>query len=411
MILLIITVVQEAALSPEVMARCGSVNIRLERILRAARWIRYHLPDIPSGNSYNVGQVRMMWPLVDRTYGTFAPQSRYRLSLLALLDFLRSYQCFDPRDHIYGILGLYRQHISTVIPEALLPDYDKPLGLLLRDTTRLAFSLACEDARAGWPLSMLAKTFRTTGDLATSPSWSVAWHRTRDDQRDPALFNSIYSADDGKPAYLFPSTDGRDDELILSGCHVCKVTALFIPFDDDSFDSNVGVLKFLQTIRTVSNALSGGAIDETAIACTLVADSHFDQRWTPSACLTAFEQFQHQLERLELTEWPNSYDPEATQFESAAAQYRDIMFSDVCPNRACFITEDGRIGLGPRDTDCGDSVAILFGCPWPMVLKPRDTDDGHYELRGAAYVHGIMDGEAVRDRRKNGLGLVRIHLH
>jgi hypothetical protein len=57
-------------------------------------------------------------------------------------------------------------------------------------------------------------------------------------------------------------------------------------------------------------------------------------------------------------------------------------------------TQNGRIGFVPRDSQEGDVIAVLSGCRVPMVLRPRD---GYYIVVGDAYVHGIMDGEAIED--------------
>ncbi|KAM0254725.1 hypothetical protein ACHAQJ_006507 [Trichoderma viride] len=51
-------------------------------------------------------------------------------------------------------------------------------------------------------------------------------------------------------------------------------------------------------------------------------------------------------------------------------------------------------GLAPRETKEGDLVCILFGCTVPVVLRPM-KDPEFYQLVGEAYVHGVMDGEAM----------------
>ncbi|KAL7896603.1 heterokaryon incompatibility domain-containing protein [Trichoderma sp. TUCIM 5745] len=51
-------------------------------------------------------------------------------------------------------------------------------------------------------------------------------------------------------------------------------------------------------------------------------------------------------------------------------------------------------GLAPKEAEDGDLVCILFGCTVPVILRPIE-DLGLYKLIGEAYVHGVMDGEAV----------------
>lgn len=49
-----------------------------------------------------------------------------------------------------------------------------------------------------------------------------------------------------------------------------------------------------------------------------------------------------------------------------------------------------------------DIVTILYGCIWPVILRPCPDSD-EYEMVGLAYVHGIMDGEAVEKNKAEGV--------
>jgi hypothetical protein len=53
-------------------------------------------------------------------------------------------------------------------------------------------------------------------------------------------------------------------------------------------------------------------------------------------------------------------------------------------------------GLAPTSAQEGDLICILFGCSVPVILRRVGPPDDHfYYLIGEAYVHGIMDGEAL----------------
>lgn len=43
----------------------------------------------------------------------------------------------------------------------------------------------------------------------------------------------------------------------------------------------------------------------------------------------------------------------------------------------------------------GDVIAVMFGMNIPLVLRPVGGD--YYQIVGEAYVHGIMDGEVMKD--------------
>lgn len=54
-------------------------------------------------------------------------------------------------------------------------------------------------------------------------------------------------------------------------------------------------------------------------------------------------------------------------------------------------------GLVPQRARIGDELCILYGCSVPVVLrKVSKKDEGvHWRLIGEAYVHNVMDGEAL----------------
>jgi hypothetical protein len=61
-------------------------------------------------------------------------------------------------------------------------------------------------------------------------------------------------------------------------------------------------------------------------------------------------------------------------------------------NRRCFQTAESYMGLGPLDMKEGDLICALFGSNIPFILR---EDDDEYILIGEAYIHGFMDGEAM----------------
>lgn len=64
--------------------------------------------------------------------------------------------------------------------------------------------------------------------------------------------------------------------------------------------------------------------------------------------------------------------------------------------RALITTRTGYLGLAPNDVRSGDIVAILLGCNFPMVLRPCTKN--LYHVVGECYVHGLMDGEILRQK-------------
>ncbi|KAI1375136.1 HET-domain-containing protein [Hypoxylon crocopeplum] len=72
-----------------------------------------------------------------------------------------------------------------------------------------------------------------------------------------------------------------------------------------------------------------------------------------------------------------------------------------------FLTDSGAVGIGPAKTRRGDQVHVLPGSNFPYILRPKAAPligaNGlivdSYIVVGDCYLHGIMDGEAMRDMK------------
>jgi hypothetical protein len=133
-----------------------------------------------------------------------------------------------------------------------------------------------------------------------------------------------------------------------------------------------------------------------------------------------------------ITEWqdrPNSEYPRGGTYEEASwrtlltdldmmhGSYRRLTSSDDAEkmvnnglrgvwgisaySKRGFSTDKGMIGLGNRDIQVGDSVCVLTGGSMPFILRQVEGHGGDiaYQYIGQAYVHGIMDGEAMNEGR------------
>ncbi|KAM0461561.1 hypothetical protein ACHAPV_004267 [Trichoderma viride] len=68
-----------------------------------------------------------------------------------------------------------------------------------------------------------------------------------------------------------------------------------------------------------------------------------------------------------------------------------------------FITDDGRLGLGPRNVRPGQELWIVGGCRIPVILNtlPKASDkesEVSVTFHSECFVYGIMSGEAVEGR-------------
>jgi len=75
-----------------------------------------------------------------------------------------------------------------------------------------------------------------------------------------------------------------------------------------------------------------------------------------------------------------------------------VAMREATEGRRLTMTKSGYLSLSPADTRRGDTIAILFDCDAPVLLRPIGK---HYEFVGTCYVHGIMQGEAMNEPRSN----------
>ncbi|XPS98678.1 hypothetical protein M3J09_007874 [Ascochyta lentis] len=92
--------------------------------------------------------------------------------------------------------------------------------------------------------------------------------------------------------------------------------------------------------------------------------------------------------------WEHWFRGPRTSYQTSDLQLRTVTdrVSSVSKGRTFFITEQGRMGWAPKNSMPGDVIAVLTGGRVPIVLRPNQ---GCYAVVGDAYVHGVMDGEAM----------------
>ncbi|OLN86060.1 Heterokaryon incompatibility protein 6, OR allele 6 [Colletotrichum chlorophyti] len=100
----------------------------------------------------------------------------------------------------------------------------------------------------------------------------------------------------------------------------------------------------------------------------------------------------------------------------------DDHITKTTTGRRFFISKLGYIGLAPAAARVGDKVCVLAGGKMPFIVRdlersgqtPRTSTfktETNCRLIGDAYVHGLMDGEAIAmvDKGNRGLEIFRLH--
>lgn len=109
-------VVQEACLPAKSICYRGSSELPLEDVLRAACWTAhkaYSLPTLEPSNGIKCAVGIAMY--ADHEYGRseiLYKKGQLAATLSLLADSLDDFDAHDPRDQIYGMLGLYQKYIN-----------------------------------------------------------------------------------------------------------------------------------------------------------------------------------------------------------------------------------------------------------------------------------------------------------
>ena len=66
-------------------------------------------------------------------------------------------------------------------------------------------------------------------------------------------------------------------------------------------------------------------------------------------------------------------------------------------------------GLGPAAMRQGDMCCVFVGARVPYIVRPMGIPR-RYGFIGECYLHGFMEGEAVREWRKGGVEMEEFNL-
>ena len=303
------------------------------------------------------GEREPLWSLLERTC----------MSGSAVI----SLNATDPRDKIYGLLGL----ATDTEQLGILPDYEKSIIEVYTDTSRKLIATGETSI-----LSRCQQSKRIEGlpswvpDFASDiPPAYGASRRTR----------SLFSAPSNTQfpgLSLSPHSDPHS--IVLSGVMVGIITdvgSVWTPELGSTWSWKDATL-LIHEVEVFCKQSPLFTSPEQALDASMripCADQQNDGRTTRRASSSICSQYA----KIKLIgEFGSDHD--AIMYRHAMTLQRD---------RRPFLSNGGHVGLAPARTEPGDCICIIFGSPVPYIL--RASTEGKFVLIGEAYVHGIMDGE------------------
>jgi Heterokaryon incompatibility protein (HET) len=362
--------------------------------------------------------------------------TRDRPCLLYLLHLTNSLQASDNRDKIFAIQGLASDSESL----AFTPDYLPSVG-----DVYISFAQALIERQQSMDVITLANCEEFASGL---PSWVPDWSRGSNptplipyiSQMRPQ--NHGYSAADGSLHCVTFSKDMQS--LHCRGLIIDEVDGLsFFPWTghphirkakqsqygenaygsgrnvfDAIWRSLVGNLSRYRHKVTKAPTQFGAIFATHWLACEsdgeILSRHGIEQSVSYRSQASDFEKWfagicEHKIGSKTFREWilregPGFVEEYASRMnmdglpEDAFEQNRSLMLY----KRRFLTTRRGYVGIGPGYAERYDKICILFGCKVPVVLRPQGRS---YRLVGECYIHGVMQGEAMKGLQKGAFTL------
>ncbi|KAI0411610.1 HET-domain-containing protein [Xylaria grammica] len=335
-----------------------------------------------------------------------------------LLYITFKFRAADPRDKVFGLVGIARNTGDTALTT---PDYSLPVEQVFQNTARAIFSLPRD--RQTVHILALAGT-----GYSERPRGMPSWVPNFCEERTCYPYSNVFKEDANFRASGGLSQDleldNETNSLIIKAIKIDKVLDL----------SEFGVLDWglqerevvdLLKILPIMHGFVHAAIDLCEKHPGLPYAPHrmaHDRLWwaliagrviagepTRIPADAKFEEvFQHWLVHLDhlagARDWPHYIElleevPEDGMVFIADGTETTYQFSvvDACWGRRLAITASGCLCVVPPRTKVGDSVIIPFGSQTPFLIRERDVQSEGigYELVGEAWVDGVMQGEMI----------------
>lgn len=382
-------VLQEAVLAQSSICYLGNCEFSLIDVVHAARWLLYKFRFISQG-IYDCAGWRCaaeMFDFLDPEHGI----SLKRQVLAGMLEIPQRFEKTEPKDSIYGILGLIDRIEDESEDQATLlhVEYTKSLAAILRDATRYALHQTAN-------LSVLRQLYHSNNELdgSTFPSWAIQAHIQRQ-SGDLQWLPNFFSASKGLPlpSSLLDRSRGSDI-LLLQGITADHVSETTITCEGEDWHGYEGFDGWLRSAKALLHGIRDSSVygdahqTHLAMGFALTAGEAYNRKRAVAEDISTLTKY--------IDEMPMRRDSLLDGSTTYSEAKMDAMYAvsrvTFCMRRRFFITRGSRVGLGPNSMRPGDRVMVFRGGHTPFVI--REIDD-EYQLVGACYVHGIMDGEAV----------------
>ncbi|KAI0099036.1 heterokaryon incompatibility protein-domain-containing protein [Nemania sp. FL0031] len=295
------------------------------------------------------------------------PLDIFCLSSISLSVFGPNLKCTDPKDYVYGLLGL----IEDAERYGLQADYT----LSLEDVyTSFAIALI----RSG-NLSFLLRLWCPGTDL-NLPSWvpdlRVAHFNTMDTWIDGNIYQADLAPGGNRPSLDFQSSGDGIPRLIVSAYHVDTVESILASLANGEPDpaEQTAFLRSVQGVMSHVGSLGRISKERTPLSATALILAHLRAYFQPSRA-------------------------ELLQYLDDGSSSVNTEWAHLSPCRHLFLTKSGLVGLSHGPVSTGDKVFIIAGTRGHWVLRKLAQDDC-YRIVSPATVYPINENRPPMSLRE-----------
>jgi hypothetical protein len=306
---------------------------------------------------------------------------------LQMLYLASNYTFADPRDFVYDLYDFMKFKAGK---EILAPDYSKSVVEVYRDSVEASI------VNFNHPDALLYASD------ATSPSWIPLWNEPKLFRNPFRLGKLVPWQPSGPDAVITWSIDKPSNILSVSGFVVGSIKAV-APYNETIFGNAAAQSKgelspvavtwsgILSVISTTQPSLPLSPATVVAVATTL--SFGVDEKCEPADETRLAANFvaylagtlREDVFRAHIGDQPGL--PTGGDGLSFGKPVWDFKY----PTSGFFVTEQGFVGACVTEIREGDVVVVPSRSSYPLVLRP--VGDGTFELRGYAFVYGVMKGE------------------
>ena len=420
---------------------CGTECLSLPELLNYTSWglMIPHMQPHPTMHPTLWGSLEALLPrfdrlLIDILSENFDKRATYTLENFAsFLGYVAGCGCTDPRDYVYGLLGIF--------PMGIIPDYDLSVKEVYMDWA----------TNPHWevpPTELLYLSgighYPTTREDWNFPSWlpDLSGLRKLGKSMATGLSRCISR---GVPEH-FRATVSKTNGVTCFGVQVTAVAEVVtralrtpsgqkldskkydqLPFSEQISHDLLPILEYLlanlsrlrndtyctgesrllalvQTLiyrRKDLPHISAQSIFKTLLSWmkqTMVGSEILNERTLQSMGCTTETELWNSLDDLQInlgdTHPAVDIEEDRKGLGQLGSEMHDINdITKFAAQHKLFHTTDGLIGRGPLGLMENDQVYLIHGLSWPILLRQVD---GKFVNVGVCYVHGISDADALK---------------